>query len=182
MTTLETLLSDPDLSGVWNIVPDRSAIIFEVGNMWGLLNVKGRFTEFSGEGQLTGKGAVFGRLDIRAASLSTGIGRRDKHLRSADFFDVERFPEISVVVTAVHPTKGPPNGRAADLRASFTIKGVTAPLPLPVAVTALDDGSVQISGETKVDRSQFNLGWNRLGMIDATATAAAQAVFVRAPQ
>lgn len=178
MTTLETLLSDPDLSGVWNIVPDRSAVTFKVKNMWGLLNVKGRFTEFSGEGQLTGKGAVFGRLDIRAASLSTGIGRRDKHLRSADFFDVERFPEISVVVTAVHPTKG----NAADLRASFTIKGVTAPLPLPVAVTELGDGSVQISGETKVDRSQFDLGWNKLGMIDATATAAAQAVFVRAPQ
>ena len=176
MTTLETLLSDPDLAGVWNIVPDRSAITFKVRNFWGLLNVKGRFGEFSGDGQLTGKGAVFGRVDIRAASLSTGIGRRDKHLRSADFFDVERFPEIAVVVTAVQPTKG----CGADLRASFTIKGVTAPLSVPVTITELDDGSIQISGETKVDRSQFDLGWNRFGMIGATATAAAQAVFVRA--
>jgi polyisoprenoid-binding protein YceI len=175
MTTLETLLSDPDLAGVWNIVPDRSAITFKVRNLWGLLNVKGRFGEFSGDGQLTGKAAVFGRVDIRAASLSTGIGRRDKHLRSADFFDVERFPEISVVVTAVHPTKG----SAADLRASFTIKGVTAPLAMPVTITELDDGSIQISGEIKIDRSQFDLGWNRFGMIGATATAAAQAVFVR---
>ena len=178
MTTLETLLNDPDMAGVWNIVPGRSAITFKIKNMWGLLNVKGRFTDFNGDGQLTGNGAVFGRLDIRTASLSTGIGRRDRHLRSADFFDVERFPEISVVVTAVHPTKG----NAADLRASFTIKGVTVPLPLPVAVTELDDGSIQISGETKVDRSQFDLGWNKLGAIGATATAAAQAVFVRAPQ
>ena len=178
MTTLETLLSDPDLSGVWNIVPDRSAITFKVRNMWGLLNVKGRFTEFSGEGQLTGKGGVFGRLDIRAASLSTGIGRRDKHLRSADFFDVERFPEISVVVTAVHPTEG----KAADLRANFTIKGVTAPLPLPVTFTELEDGSIQISGQTKIDRYQFDLGWNKFGMIGTTATAAAEAIFVRAPQ
>ncbi|HTY30733.1 YceI family protein [Mycobacterium sp.] len=176
MTTLETLLSDPDTAGVWNLVPDRSAITFKIKNMWGLLDVKGRFTEFSGDGQLTNKGAIFGRLDIRAASLDTGIGRRDKHLRSPDFFDVERYPEISVVVTAVHPTQG----RAADLQASFTIKGVTAPLPLPVTVTELDDGSIQISGETKVDRSQFDLGWNRFGMIGATATAAAQAVFVRA--
>ena len=70
MTTLETLLNDPDLAGVWNLVPDRSAITFKIRNMWGLLNVKGRFTEFSGDGQLTGKGAVFGRLDIRAASLA----------------------------------------------------------------------------------------------------------------
>ncbi|OBI91452.1 YceI family protein [Mycobacterium sp. 1245805.9] len=176
MTTLETLLSDPDLAGVWTLVPDRSAVTFKVRNFWGLVNVKGRFGEFGGDGQLTGKGAVFGRVDIRAASLSTGIGRRDKHLRSPDFFDVERFPEISVVVTAVNPTRG----RAADLRASLTIKGVTAPLPLPVTITELEDGSIQIAGETKVDRSQFDLGWNRFGMIGATATAAAQAVFVRA--
>jgi len=178
MTTLETLLNDPDMAGVWNVVPDRSAITFKIKNMWGLLNVKGRFTEFNGDGQLTGKGAVSGRLDIRAASLSTGIGRRDNHLRSADFFDVERFPEISVVVTAVHPTKG----KTADLRVNFTIKGITASLPLPATITELDDGSIQISGQTKVDRSQFDLGWNKLGMIGTTATAAAEAVFVRAPR
>jgi polyisoprenoid-binding protein YceI len=146
--------------------------------MWGLLNVKGRFTEFGGDGQLTGKGAVFGRLDIRTASLSTGIGRRDNHLRAADFFDVERFGEISVVVTAVEAT----NGNAADLRASLTIKGITAPLPLPVTITELDDGSIRISGETKVDRAQFDLGWNKFGMMGATATVAADAVFVRAPR
>ena len=163
------------MAGVWNLVPDRSAITFKVRNMWGLLNVKGRFTEFSGDGQLTGKGAVSGRVDIRAASLNTGIGRRDKHLRSADFFDVERFGEISVVVTGVRPTQG----KAADLRATFTIKGVTAPLPLPVTITELDDGSILISGQTEVDRAQFDLGWNRLGMVAATATAAAEAVFAR---
>ena len=178
MTTLETLLLDPDMSGVWNLDPNRSAITFKIKNMWGLLNVKGRFTEFGGDGQLTGKGAVFGRLDIRAASLHTGIGRRDNHLRSADFFDVERFGEISVVVTAVEAT----NGNAADLRANFTIKGITAPLPLPVTITELDDGSIRISGESKIDRTQFDLGWNKFGMIGATATAAADAVFIRAPR
>src|SRR5208283_4241729 len=72
MTTLETLLNDPDMSGVWNLVPDRSAITFKTRNMWGLVNVKGRFTDFSGDGRLTAKGAVFGRIDIRAASLHTG--------------------------------------------------------------------------------------------------------------
>lgn len=178
MTTLETLLNDPDLAGVWNLAPERSAITFKVRNMWGLLNVKGRFTEFNGDGQLAGTGAVFGRLDIRAASLDTGIGRRDTHLRSADFFDAERFGEINVVVTAVHPTQG----KAADLRANFTIKGITAPLPVSVTITELDDGAIRIAGQTKVDRAQFDLGWNRLGMIGATATAAAEAIFVRAPR
>jgi polyisoprenoid-binding protein YceI len=178
MTTLETLLNDPDMAGVWNLVPDRSAITVKIRNMWGLVNVKGRFTDFHGDGQLTGNGAVFGRVDIRASSLDTGIARRDTHLRSADFFDVERFEEISIVVTAVHPTKG----KAADIRANFTIKGVTAELPLPVTICELDDGSIRITGETKVDRAQFDLGWNRLGMMSSTATAAAEVIFVREAQ
>ncbi|AKN18817.1 YceI family protein [Mycobacterium haemophilum] len=178
MTTLETLLNDPDMAGTWNLVPDRSTITFKIKNMWGLLNVKGRFTEFSGDGQLTSKGAVFGRLDIRVASLRTGIGRRDRHLRSADFFDVERFPEISVAVTDVHPT----TGHAADLRTTFTIKGITEPLPLPVTISELGDGAIRISGKTNIDRSRFDVDWNKFGMVDATATAAADVIFVRAIQ
>jgi polyisoprenoid-binding protein YceI len=178
MTTVETLLNDPDSAGVWNLVPDRSTITFKIRNMWGLINVKGRFTDFNGDGQVTGKGAIFGRLDIRTASLRTGIRKRDEHLQSADFFDVERFPEISVVVTTVQPT----TGNAADLRATFTIKGVTAPVPLPVRVAMHDDGSVQVSAKTEVDRAQFGLDWNRLGMIGKAATATADVCFVRAPQ
>jgi polyisoprenoid-binding protein YceI len=178
MTTLETLLLDPDMAGVWNLAPERSTITFKIRNMWGLLRVKGRFTEFSGDGQLTNNGAVYGRLDIRAASLRTGIGRRDQHLRSADFFDVERYPEISVVITALEPT----TGNAADLRVSFTIKGINEPVTLPVEIAELNDGSVRISGETKVERSQFGLGWNKFGVLSPTATVAADAIFVRAPQ
>lgn len=176
MTTLEALLNDPDVAGVWNLVPDRSTITFTIKNMWGLLNVKGRFTEFSGDGQLTSKGAVFGRLDIRAASLHTGIGRRDRHLCSADFFDVEHFPELNVAVTAVQPS----TGHAADLQTTFTIKGITEELPLPVMIAELGDGSIRISGKTTIDRSRFDLGWNKFGMVDAAATVAAEAIFVRA--
>jgi polyisoprenoid-binding protein YceI len=178
VTTLETLLLDPDMAGVWNLVPDRSAITFKIRNMWGLLRVKGRFTEFSGDGQLTGNGAVYGRLDIRAASLRTGIGRRDQHLCAPDFFDVEHYPDISVVVTALQPTIG----NAAELRAGFTVKGNDEPVPLPVTVTELNDGSVRISGEAKVDRARFGLGWNMLGVMSATATIAADTIFVRAPR
>jgi polyisoprenoid-binding protein YceI len=178
MTTVETLLNDPDTPGVWNLVPDKSTISFKIRNMWGLINVKGRFTDFNGDGQITGNGAIFGRLDIQVASLRTGIGKRDEHLRSADFFDAEHFPEISVVVTALEPT----SGNAADLRATFSIKGVTAPVSLPVRIILLDDGSVRLSVKTEVDRAQFGLGWNRLGMIGKTATASADACFVRAPR
>jgi polyisoprenoid-binding protein YceI len=186
MTTLETLLNDPDTAGVWNLVPDQSSVGFKIKNMWGLIGVKGQFTEFNGDGQLTGKGAVFGRLDINVASLRTGIGRRDKHLLSADFFDAERFPQISVVVTALQaksgPKSGPESGKAADLRANFTIKGVTDPVPLPVTITELEDGSVRIAGETQLERAQFDVGWNKFGMVSPTVTVSAQTIFKRAPR
>jgi polyisoprenoid-binding protein YceI len=178
MTTVETLLSDPDTAGVWNLVPKRSTVAFAIRNMWGLVNVKGRFHDVNGDGQVTSKGAVFGRLDIQAESLRTGIRKRDEHLRSADFFDVKRFPEISVVVTAVQPT----SGNAAELQASVSIKGVTAPLPLPVRITVLDDGSVRVSAITEVDRSQFSVNWNQFGMMGKTATVSADAIFVRTPR
>jgi polyisoprenoid-binding protein YceI len=178
MSNVDTLLNDPDTAGVWSLDPDRSTVNFKIRNFWGLINVKGRFTDVSGDGQVTGKGAIFGRLDIQVASLRTGIGKRDEHLRSADFFDADRYPDISVAVTAVEPT----TGDDAALRTTFTIKGVTAEVPLPVHVNALDDGSVQVSANTEIDRDQFDIGWNRLGMVAKTATVSADAYFVRAPR
>ncbi|WP_310784672.1 YceI family protein [Mycobacterium sp. Z3061] len=178
MTTLETLLTDPESAGTWALVPDRSAVTFKIRNMWGLMPVKGAFTEFSGEGRLTGEGEVSGRIDIQVASLDTGIARRDKHLRSADFFDVERFGEIAVVVNALHPA----TGKSADLHTHFTIKGITEPVPLPVTITELDDGSVRVSGRTQIDRSRFDLDWNKLGVMSNAVTVSAEAVFVHPAQ
>lgn len=175
MTTLETLLNDPETVGNWALVPDRSAITFKIRNMWGMLPVKGKFTEFSGDGRLTDRGAVSGRIDIQVSSLNTGIGRRDKHLLSGDFFDVERFGQIAVVLTALHPA----SGKAAELQTNFTIKGITEPVRLPVTITELDDGSVRISGRAEIQRSRFDLDWNKLGVMSDTVTVSAEAVFMR---
>ncbi len=178
MTNVDTLLNDPDAAGVWNLDHDRSTVDFSIKNFWGLANVKGRFADVNGDGHITGRGAIFGRIDIQVASLRTGIGKRDEHLRSADFFDADRYPEIIVEVTAIDPT----GGDAADLQTTFTIKGVTAPVPLPVQVSTLDDGSVRVKASAVVDRDQFDIGWNRLGMVGKTATVSADAYFVRTPQ
>ncbi|OBK30622.1 hypothetical protein A5634_15090 [Mycobacterium asiaticum] len=175
MTTLETLLTDPETAGSWTLSPDRSEIGFKIKNMWGLIPVKGKFTEFSGQGQLTGAGTVSGRVDIEAASLNTGIGQRDRHLRSEDFFDVQRFPQISVVVNGLTPD----GGKAAELQTEFTIKGVTQPVPLLVTIAELDDGSVRISGKGEIDRTRFDLDWNKLGVMSDTVTVSAETVFVR---
>ncbi len=175
MTGMNTLLSDPDTAGVWNLDPARSQIAFTSRSFWGLLPVKGKFTEFSGDGQITRQAAVFGRLDIRAASLNTGIGKRDDHLRSPDFFDVERFPDISVVVTALQPSAGD----SADLRATLTVKATTKPLPLPATIAVIDATTVRISTKTTLDRSQWDVTGNLLGMVTRTVTLRSDLVFVK---
>jgi len=178
MGDINTLLNDPDIAGVWILDRDRSTVGFSIKNLWGLVNVKGRFTDVNADGHITGRRAIFGRLDIQVASLRTGIGKRDQHLRSADFFDADRYPQISVEITGIEP--GP--GDAANLRATFSIKGVTAPVPLPVQVSGLDGGGVRVTAKTEIDRDQFDIAWNRLGMVGKTATVSADVYFVRTPQ
>lgn len=120
-------------------------------------------------------GAVSGRIDISAASLHTGIRKRDHHLRSADFFDVERFPEFSVIVIAADPA----DGDRVDLSADIVIKGVSHPLPLRATVAVLEDGTVRVAAETSVDRKELGVGGNLVGMVGPTTHLSADAVFQR---
>jgi polyisoprenoid-binding protein YceI len=177
MSTVTKLLSNPQAVGVWTLVRDRSTLAFTNKTMWGLMNVKGRFTEFSGEGQITDTGAVFGRLDIKAASLTTGLRKRDKHLRSADFFDVERYPEINVVVTRASPAEDD----TVYVRTDVTIKGKTVPLPLRATVALLDDGAVRVTTRTVIPREEVGLDFNQLGgMLGNQTTVSADLVFQKA--
>jgi polyisoprenoid-binding protein YceI len=177
MTSLDTLLNSQDSAGVWNLDPERSTIAFSTRSFWGLLPVKGKFTDFSGDGQITRQAAVFGKLDIRAASLDTGNHRRDEHLRSPDFFDVERFPDISIVLTALQPS----TGDSADLRATLTVKATTKTLPLTATISVIDAKAVRISARTAIDRTQWDVTGNLLGMVGRTTTLTADTVFVKSP-
>ena len=143
--------------------------------MWGLAPVTGRFTEFSGDGQITSAQTIFGRIDIRAASLDTKSRKRDEHLRSADFFDANAYPDISVVVTAADAI----TGDTVDLRAQLTVKSTTAPLPLRAKVAVLDDGLVRVSAQATIDRKDFDVDGNLLGMVVDTATVSGDVVFRR---
>ena len=174
MTTLEELLGDPANATVWTLDPQRSRITFSCRSLWGLLPVRGTFAGVSGDGQLA-NGAAFGRVDIDAASLTTGIGKRDDHLRSEDFFAVERFPTISVVVTAVQSN----GGGGAELRSNLTVRGVTHPIPLPATVTVLAADAVQISTRATVDRTRWDVSGNTLGMVMRPTTLVATGVFVK---
>lgn len=173
MSTLELLLDDPDNTAVWKLDPQRSEIRFRCRSLWGLFPVNGRFTEFTGDGRLGG-GTAFGRLDIAAASLDTGIGKRDEHLRSEDFFAVERFPTISVVVTAMQLGSG-----GNELRSTLTVRGVAHPLPLPAAVTLLNENTVQITTQATIDRTRWDVDGNLIGMVRAATTLAGTVVFMK---
>jgi polyisoprenoid-binding protein YceI len=177
MPSTQALLSNPASVGVWNIDPNRSTIGFRAKSMWGLSTVKGRFTEFHGDGQITDTQTIFGRIDIDTASLDTKSGKRDEHLRSADYFDAERFPDISVVVTGAEAI----NGDVVDLRAQLTVKGTTAPLPLRARVAMVDDGSVRLTAHTTIDRKDFGVDGNLIGMLTDKVTISGDVVFRRAP-
>ncbi len=176
MTSTQELLSNPTSVGVWNVDPGRSTIEFKSKSMWGLAPVKGRFKEYSGDGQITDAQTVFGRIDIKVASVDTKIRKRDDHLRSADFFEAAKFPDISVVVTGAEAI----DGDTVDLRAQLTVKGTTAPLPLRATVAVLDDGAVRLSAHATIDRKDFGVDGNLVGMVSDKATISGDVVFRRA--
>jgi polyisoprenoid-binding protein YceI len=175
MASTQELLSNPASVGVWNVDPGRSTIGFKSRSFYGLVPVKGHFSDFSGDGQITDTQTVFGRIDIKAASLDTKLRKRDEHLRSADFFDVATFPDISMVVTSAEGI----DGDIVDLRAQLTVKGATAPLPLRTKVTVLDDGAVRLSAQATIDRNDFGVDGNVLGMVVDQATISGDVVFRR---
>jgi polyisoprenoid-binding protein YceI len=175
MPSTQELLSNPESVGVWNVDPERSTIGFKARSMWGLTPVNGRFAEFSGDGQITDTQTVFGRIDIKAASLDTKMRKRNEHLRSADYFQAEKFPDISLVVTSAEAIEGD----IVDLRAQLTIKGTTAPLPLRTKVAVLDDGAVRLSTQATIDRKDFGVDGNMMGMIPDKATISGDVVFRR---
>jgi polyisoprenoid-binding protein YceI len=175
MAATTELLNKP---GTWTLDQSRSSFTFKNKTMWGLANVKGRFTEFSGDGSVDASGAVSGRLDVKAQSVTTGIKQRDNHLRSADFFDAENHPDITVTISGVDPA----DGDELNVRAELSIRGNTVALPMRVRPEILNDGAVRLATTTSVEREQLGVSGNMAGMVGKTTTLSADAVFRRAGQ
>lgn len=164
--TLQSLLADPGLVGTWTLVGNESSVRFASKTLWGLVPVKGRFTDVTGSGTVNADGTLSGRLEIKAASIVTGIGMRDNHLKQEDFFDAANFPVIAVDVT------GPQT-------ATLSIRGTTLPLPLQFTVTHPDPNTLQITARAEIDRTKWGVSGNMAGMMPNTAVLTADAVFVR---
>jgi polyisoprenoid-binding protein YceI len=179
MNPMNRAIYTADWTGAWRLVSDRTSLTFRSPTFWGLLKVTGSFSDVKGSGEATaadpGEGYVTGHLELATASVQTGVGKRDEHLRSADFFDSERYPTIAVAVDSVDVT-GP---ATVDLHMRLTIKDVTHPLVLAADVTSLDDGALRVSTSARLNRREFGVDGNLLGMMGDTTTIEATAVFVK---
>jgi polyisoprenoid-binding protein YceI len=157
--TRRTARELPIPSGVWRVVREQSEIGFAVKGNWGLQTVKGVFGTFDGALSVVNGGAN-GQLTIEAASLDTGNARRDQHLRSAAFFDVERYRRVVFTTTAVDADE-----EGLIVSGDLTVGPSQVNLQLPVEVEHGTDGAVRLRGGTNVSREAVGLDWNILGMI-----------------
>jgi polyisoprenoid-binding protein YceI len=165
--TTQTLIDKPDSKAAadlikWQMDPMHSAAHFSVRHMM-ISNVHG---EFKLEGSVLIDPKEFNNSKVEAtidaSTIDTREAARDKHLRSADFFDVEKFPELTFVSTRIV-------GSAEDgfaLTGNLTIRGITRAVTFdvePLSPETKDPyGNVRIgaSARTRIDRKDFGLHWN----------------------
>ena len=150
-----------DIAGDYTLDITHTRIGFSARHAM-VTTVRGHFGEFEGSAHLdtTDPAASSAKVNIRAASISTGQADRDAHLRSADFFDVETFPEIGFVTTSV--TR---DAATWTVTGDLTIKGVTNPVTIEFESTgsARDPfGNLRVGfeGATTINRKDWGLTWN----------------------
>src|SRR4029077_796597 len=104
MTEPAGLIASGTATGRWVLDPAGSRADFYVRHFWGAITVHGWFDRMTGSGTVAPDGALTGSIAIAADSLDSGNGQRDRHLRSADFFDVTDHPEVIVTLASATPT------------------------------------------------------------------------------
>ena len=170
---LQALLSDGKLAGSWTLDPVRSEVLLKTRHTWGLAPLKGVFREVAGNGTVTAAGDVSGIITVGAGSIDTKNKMRDKHLRSADFFDIANHPDFTFVADSVTPANG-----GVRIAGRLTVRGRTRPVSFDAKVSNVD-GEVRLDGEIQVNRADFGLTWNRIGIAPMNNTIVVHAVFTR---
>ena len=139
----------------------HSEVAFQVRHL--ITKVRGRFVEFDGKIALDESDVSRSRVEvaIQAASIDTGEPDRDKHLRSADFFEVDKYPTLTFKSTEIRP-----KGRDTfDLIGDLTIHGITRQVKLAAsflgkAKDPWGNEKVAFEGELALNRKDFGLHWN----------------------
>jgi polyisoprenoid-binding protein YceI len=167
-------LDSAALAGTWVLDPAKSTVRLRSKSVWGLVPVKGTFGTVTGEGTVSPEGNVSGTVTVDAASVDTGTAKRDQHLRSGDFFAVDTYPNIVFAVDEIRTS-----GAEATVSGRLTVRDQTRPLSFPVTPAVHGDGEVWLDAEVPVDRTDFGLTWNQLGMSSTHNIIAVHAVFTR---
>jgi polyisoprenoid-binding protein YceI len=144
-------------AGSWSLDPSHTSIVFHTKALW-VLDVRGAFRAIEGSGTVGADDSVSGSIVIDATSVDTKKKKRDDHLRTADFFEVDTHPTITFSLANAHP-KG---AGTVELSGGLTIRGATRPVTLLAHVSSTDD-SATVSTEFDIDRSQWGLTWAKLG-------------------
>jgi polyisoprenoid-binding protein YceI len=170
---LQEQLQDGKLAGSWTLDATRSQVRLTTRHTWKLLPLHGIFREVSGNGTVTAAGNASGVITVGAGSIDTRNPRRDNHLRSADFFDVANHPDFTYAADSVSLADG-----GARITGRLTVRGRTLPAPFDARV-CITDGEVWLDGQLQVNRADFGLTWNFLGIASVHNTIGVHAVFTR---
>ncbi|MET8947142.1 YceI family protein [Streptomyces sp. NPDC004542] len=163
-------------TGLWQLDPTASTVALRHKTFWGLVTVKGTFSAVTGQGEVAPDGSATGTVTLDAASLDTGNAKRDTHLRAADFFDTDHHPEITFAVRGAELRAGD----TAHITGQLTVRGVSRPQTLIARLTGVAADALTLETEFTVDRDQFGMGWNQLGMMSGPTTVTATLRFTRA--
>ena len=176
MTALapQALLTDGALAGTWVLDPRRSSIRLQNRSMRGLIRVHGVFREVSGTGIVGPDGAVSGTVTVAATSIDTKNTRRDTHLRSADFFDSGNHPDITFTTDDIQAS-----GQRVAVTGTLTVRDRTRPVSFDAVVSVQGDGGIWLDAEVHVNRADFGLTWNLLGLISMDNILTVHVVFTR---
>jgi len=164
-TVLSVLLAASSVLAADIYVFDKahSTLGFQVRHLFS--EVPGKFTDFSGQIQFdeTDPEQSSVEVTINAASINTSNDQRDEHLKSPDFFDVKKFPEITFKSKSVKKT----SANTADVTGDFTMHGVTKEVLLDVKLLGKGPGMQGTivsgwKGTTTLKRSDFGLIWNKV--------------------
>ena len=151
------LLASPALADTWVVDPVHSNASFQVRHI--VTKVRGQFKDLAGTIEMDAQKPENSRVEfvIKAASIDTGNERRDAHLRSQDFFHVEKYPELTFKSTAIKAT-------AKDqfaVTGILSMHGVAKQITLPVSFLGAAGDKAGFATAITLNRKDYEIVWNK---------------------
>ena len=173
---LEAIFDTGALAGKWVLDPRNSSVRLRSNVLWGLIPVTGIFREVSGSGTVSSDGDVTGTLTVAAASIDTTSTRRDKHLRSADFFDCAAYPFITFSVDGVRA-----HGQGVVMSGALRVRDRTRTVSFDASVVVKSGDNIQTDAQVDINRADFGMTCNRMHAVSLNNSITIRAAFSKRP-